>query len=208
METATQTTTQKKLQFKFSLQEISYGKLNKHTLIWDCPEDVDDVDSADDYLSHNMPEFMTRYDWGTVLDYKILSVGYDLEKKAEKKKSAPKEEKPKTKLVAVKGSDNDMFHQLQQQVFDYFADEDDKTVVAFIESFSYHRPAQKAGVGKMIEKFLKDNDLEMAYLNYVSDFVDKKSTILMRSAPSQRSMIEDIKRALFNLAFNRLRNRV
>lgn len=100
----------------------------------------------------------------------------------------------------------DQFLQLQETLTEYFKDFDNPTLIKFIESFSFHLPTRDNTTGKLIEKFLKDNELELAYVNYVSDFVKRESKFFSVSAPSDRLMIENIKNALNTIAFNRFRN--
>ena len=99
-------------------------------------------------------------------------------------------------------------HMLQELMFEYFKDTDNKTLVAFIDSFVYHQPItdRKSNISKLIEKFLKDNGLEIAYTNYLIDYVRKEEAIWLKSSGSQREMIDGLKQALLNLAFNRFRN--
>lgn len=93
---------------------------------------------------------------------------------------------------------------IQEIVADYFENTDNETLVSIIESFVYNLPAEKEGISKIIEKFIEDNELTTAYVNYLSDI--KKQKFFLSSAPSERYMIQDIKHAMLNLSFNRLRN--
>lgn len=94
---------------------------------------------------------------------------------------------------------------IQKQVIDYFKHIDDATFIAVVESFVYHLPAKNEKVSKIITSFLEENDLELAYVNYVSDFVEKEQQFFNRSSWSQRGMIEGLKSSFLNDAFNRFR---
>ncbi len=95
-------------------------------------------------------------------------------------------------------------NRVQSLIIEYFKDTDDKTLVTFIESFVYHLPASNENLSKMIDKFLEDNGLKIAYCNYITD-LKNPDRYLNLSSRSETNMIEDIKFAMLNLSFNRLR---
>jgi hypothetical protein len=94
--------------------------------------------------------------------------------------------------------------QLQIIIFDYFKDTDDATLVEIVDVFVYDQPNPTSEVSKIIEKFLKDNGLNEAFLNAQYDKTEKAS-IFSRSSLSQVNMIENVKMSLLGLSFNRFR---
>lgn len=99
-----------------------------------------------------------------------------------------------------------MERQIQEIVLNYFKDMDDKTVSAVIDAIVYLNPItdRKSKVSEVIEKFLKDNGLEMAFLNYMHDYRGE-SKYFYRASLSEVDMIEKIKKALLNLSYHRYR---
>lgn len=95
--------------------------------------------------------------------------------------------------------------QIQQHIIDYFKEYDNDVFVAIIDSFVYQERATK-NVSEIIEKFLTDNQLTDAYVNYISDQKDQK--FFNRTSMSQGAMIDTIKTALLNASFNRLRKTI
>ncbi len=97
--------------------------------------------------------------------------------------------------------------QLQQIVFDYFKDIDDDTILSITHSFTFIKPADNNKVSELITKFLKDNGLERAYVNYLSDFNDPDK-LFFRSSMAEADIIREIKIAFLVLSFNRSYKRV
>lgn len=97
---------------------------------------------------------------------------------------------------------------LQKLVIEYFKETSNETFVNIVDSLVYNQPNNNQKASKLIEKFLKDNGLEVAFINYMSDFRDQDNKIFRRSSPSQITIIEGIKMALLNASFNRLRQGV
>jgi len=95
--------------------------------------------------------------------------------------------------------------QLQKLVIDQFKDTDDQTLIDFMDSFVYHRPAKNDKISTLIEDFIKRNGLTTAYTNYLADFVGEKTQFFRRSQGSEITMIENIKAAFMNAAYNRFR---
>lgn len=96
--------------------------------------------------------------------------------------------------------------ELQKQIIEYFKDVDDKTIRDVIESFVYFKGSNNNAVGELIQKFLKDNGLTMAFVNYCMDMKrvqNAEQIMFYRSSGSERDMIENIKVSLLNLAYNR-----
>jgi len=104
----------------------------------------------------------------------------------------------------------DLLQSLQKQIFDYFKDTDDKTLVEIIDAFVYNSPSNRSDVGIIIDKFLKDNDLVQAFINYNIDLknIDNKNVFFNKCSLSEREMIENIRISFLSLAFNRLRQSV
>lgn len=107
-------------------------------------------------------------------------------------------------------SSNTLERQVQEIVLDYFKNMDDKTVSDVVDSFVYHTPItdKRSKTSKIIEKFLEDNGLVNAYTNYLSDYVKKENKFFLHSSMSEVDMIEKVKNAMLNLAYNRFRNLV
>lgn len=97
--------------------------------------------------------------------------------------------------------------QLQQIVFDYFKDVDDDTILSITHSFTFIKPADNNKVSELITKFLKDNGLERAYVNYLSDFNDPDK-LFFRSSMAEADIIQKIKIAFLVMSFNRSYKRV
>lgn len=91
--------------------------------------------------------------------------------------------------------------QLQKIIFEYFKDTDDITLIEIINSFVYDIPNPSLGAGKIIEKFIEDNGLEKAFINYHYD--KDNSQYFRRSNMSETSMIENIKMSFLGLSYNR-----
>lgn len=103
---------------------------------------------------------------------------------------------------------NDAYLEIQENLFEYFDNVEDKQFVDFVDAFVYDIPVKLEGSSKLIEKFLEDNDIQKAFLNYQLDLRNKEKIIFFRSTMSQRTIIEQIKQALLSLAYNRFRNLV
>lgn len=101
----------------------------------------------------------------------------------------------------------DKLQQIQEHVFDYFKDTDNETLVKVIESFSFHKGTDDGEVSDLITQFLKDSDLEEAYLEYYTYIInpETRSSYFRGGSPSQHEFIENVKTAFLVLAFNRLR---
>lgn len=94
--------------------------------------------------------------------------------------------------------------QLQQIVLDYFIDVDDKTMSSIIKSFVYNEGTTDNKISLLINKFIDDNGLKTAFINYHIDLnKDPNKFHFYRSSGSELEMINTIKSAFLNLAFNR-----
>lgn len=94
---------------------------------------------------------------------------------------------------------------IQEQILDYFKEYDDQTISHFIDSFVYYKPAYNDQISKLVEKFLEDNGITEAYLNYVSD-ARGDNDFFKRASGSQVDTINIVNQALLNLVYNRFRN--
>jgi len=92
---------------------------------------------------------------------------------------------------------------IQEQICEYFKPYDNETFIGIVESFVYLLPA-KGNTSKILEKFLKDNDIERAYINVVSD-MRGESEFFRRASLSEGDIINAIMQAFLNESFNRLR---
>lgn len=98
-------------------------------------------------------------------------------------------------------------NQIEQNIFDYFKDFNNQTLVLFIESFSYHKAAGRADISALVTKFLKDQEMEKLYVDYVSDtdMVRGESSYFLKNSRHAYEIIDHMKTALNNLCFNRMR---
>lgn len=92
---------------------------------------------------------------------------------------------------------------LQEIVFDWFKDYDDKTVSEFIRSFIYNQPVRVDGISELIDKFLVDNGIKDIYVNHLSD-IRNPDKIFTSCSSSDRGMLNDIHMSLLSLSWNRL----
>lgn len=92
--------------------------------------------------------------------------------------------------------------QIQKILIEYFKDFNDDTIIKVIKSFVYEESTNDNEIGEIIEKFLYDNSLKTAYVNVI---LDKSAQYFTRSTGSQREIIDSVKVAFLNLAFNRFK---
>lgn len=99
--------------------------------------------------------------------------------------------------------------QVQKIILNYFKDTDDKTLVAIIDSFVYNEPItdRTSNTSKLIEKFIDDNGLTTAYVNYLSDLRNPTKSFFSCSG-SERQMIQMVIEAMLSLSYNRFRRSV
>ncbi len=98
----------------------------------------------------------------------------------------------------------DDYRELQENLFDYFKDVNDKLFVGFVKCFVYHNGTSDTEVTKLVTKFLKDNELTDAYLRYCTD-VKKDKILFYSSTLAERTLIEQINHGLLSLSFNRFK---
>lgn len=96
------------------------------------------------------------------------------------------------------------YKEIQETLFDYFDKISDRVLVEFIDSFVYDRVNPSEETSKLIEKFLKDNGLEQAFINYQHD-LNNPEAFFRRSSWSQIDMMNNVRNGLLSLAFNRFR---
>ena len=96
----------------------------------------------------------------------------------------------------------DEYREIQENLFEYFNDTDDNTLIKFIDSFVYHVGTSDIRISQLVEKFLDDNGLKQAHLNYVYDLRHPKR-YFNKSDLSQTEMLNQIRTGLLSLAFNR-----
>lgn len=89
---------------------------------------------------------------------------------------------------------------LQLAVFEYFKDTPDELFSEIVESFVYNKGSSNDKVGKLVEKFLKDNGVEQAYINCR---IDLKNQFFKRSSLTERDMIEQLRNAFLSISFHR-----
>ena len=98
----------------------------------------------------------------------------------------------------------DAYQEIQEDLFDYFKDVDNKMLSDFIDVFVYHNITTDSKISKLSEKFLEDNGLTNAYINYMHDR-DNPKQYFRRASMSDSSMVDQIKSALLSIAYNRFR---
>lgn len=97
---------------------------------------------------------------------------------------------------------------IQENLFDFFQGVDNKLFVGFVDSFVYFQPAANDKVSKLIEKFLKENKIEDAYLKVAQD--EKRAQAgeeiyLWRASSAERRFIEDVMKSLLSVSHNKFR---
>ncbi len=103
----------------------------------------------------------------------------------------------------MSNKDNE-FQDIQEAIFDYFEDTDNKTLAALIDVFVFKKGTQDTNISKLCEKFMKDNDLIKATMNVHWDDTHPDQPFL-RSSLTERSILQQVNVALLTLAYNRFR---
>jgi len=93
--------------------------------------------------------------------------------------------------------------ELQEDLMEYFKDMDDKTFVEVVNIIVYQLGTSDSNMSKLAEKFLEDNGLGEAYLNYILEM--KRPSQFFSRHPSDIKMIEDVNVSLLSLSFIRLK---
>ncbi len=93
--------------------------------------------------------------------------------------------------------------EIQENLFEYFENTNDKVFVEFIKLFVYKQESKNEEANKLFEQFLTDNGIRKAYDNYQQD-LENPTSFFTRSSMSERNLIEQIKQGLLSVAFNKL----
>lgn len=101
----------------------------------------------------------------------------------------------------------DSYRELQENLFDFFKDVNDKLFVGFVKCFVYHNGTSDTEVTNLVKKFLDENKLTKAYLKYCND-VKSEKILFYSSSRAERILIEQINNGLLSLSFNRLKTYV
>jgi hypothetical protein len=93
---------------------------------------------------------------------------------------------------------------IEELVDDWFKDYDLETLANFIRSFVYSNPTKKDDntTSKLIDKFLKDQDIVQVYLNYIFD-KNNPDKNFRRSSWSDRELIQDIHVSLLSTYYRK-----
>lgn len=97
----------------------------------------------------------------------------------------------------------DRFYELQEDLDEYFKNLDDVTFIHFCDLFVFESGTSNVKISELTEKFLRDNGLHEAYMNYIMEM--RKPSQLFSRFQSDIAMIDDIKKALLVLSYNRFR---
>lgn len=111
------------------------------------------------------------------------------------------EEILKKEIALIRATDP--MKEIQENLFEYFEDMDDKTFVAVVDKIVYHQGDEDIRTSKLAEKFLIDNGLKDAYLDYLIEL--KTPNSYFRRNPSGVDMIEKVKNSLLSVSQNRFR---
>lgn len=101
---------------------------------------------------------------------------------------------------------NKNLNSIQNELFKFFENVSDETLIGFVDSFVYFRVNPPEEVSKLIEKFLDDNGLTESYPLYVMDIL-KPNQYLKRCSINITEVIEDIRISLLSVAFQVLKNK-
>jgi len=92
---------------------------------------------------------------------------------------------------------------IQNQVSDYFKDVPNEEFSKIAESFVYFKPNKN--VGEIVDKFLVDNNIRMAYINVLSDVKDPGKYLKMASM-SENDIIDAVRNGFLNEIFHRFQS--
>lgn len=92
---------------------------------------------------------------------------------------------------------------MEKLIDKWFEKYDLQTLTLFIESFVYGIPTKNSDTSKLIDKFLKEQDILEAYLNVIQDEKKENTVIFYRSSLSQRETIQNVKIMLLSIYFRR-----
>lgn len=92
---------------------------------------------------------------------------------------------------------------LDKLVHEYFNNINNKEFINFIDIFCYGNKEQDVSTIKLLEKFLKDNDLETAYINECFDN-NNPDRYFRKCTLSQIGMLNDVRTCLLSESYRRL----
>lgn len=95
---------------------------------------------------------------------------------------------------------------IEENIFEYFEEVDDPLFSDFVDTFVYRQSSDDPEVHALIDRFLKDNELELIYLNYLEDLM--RTRYFRKSSLSQVNMMNNIFYSLLSLSHNRFRRYV
>lgn len=92
---------------------------------------------------------------------------------------------------------------IQEQVRNYFKETDNITFSKVVDAFVFLN--SHPGIGKIVDKFLRDVGIQEAYVNYISDIkrAENKDFYFKRGSASQTDLIEQIKNGFLVESFHR-----
>lgn len=93
--------------------------------------------------------------------------------------------------------------EIQEDLMEYFKDIDDKTFIAIVDVIVYQLGTTDSNISKLSEKFLTDNGLSEAYLNYILEL--KNPSKFFQANPTDVRMIEDVNVSLISIGFIRFK---
>lgn len=96
-----------------------------------------------------------------------------------------------------------MSHELQEIVIDFFKDVDDTTFAKIVDAFVYEIGTSDGKATKILTRFIKENQLEQALLDFKWNIANPDA--FFRKGIVGTQMINDLKSAFLNAAFNRFR---
>lgn len=102
-----------------------------------------------------------------------------------------------------------MEREIQEILFEFFKDVPNSQFVKFVDCFVYDDPGNNLDpkVSELLEKFLEENDLVEAHLNYFKELREPQE-FFRRLSDSDLKMIQTIKTSLLSVAFNKFRRLV
>lgn len=93
--------------------------------------------------------------------------------------------------------------EIQEDLMEYFKDIDDKTFIGIVDVIVYQLGTTDSNISKLSEKFLNDNGLSEAYLNYILEL--KNPSKFFQANPTDVRMIEDVNVSLISIGFIRFK---
>lgn len=93
--------------------------------------------------------------------------------------------------------------EIQEDLMEYFKDIDDKTFIGIVDVIVYQLGTTDSNISKLSEKFLTDNGLSEAYLNYILEM--KHPSKFFQPNPTDVRMIEDVNVSLISIGFIRFK---